>query len=507
MIACSSSVSRMDGPKDTSAGIDRHKKRKKVTSWVPVSTQYNPKEGHSVMTTDNGNQCITMNHGVKPVTKFHVRSVHSQPSLTSDATDLTQASEIMYNSVGQSTSSINSMDNSKQNKVLDQEGMDSTPNAGGENMSPYHCVASDSITAETVSQEQSKQDDGDGLGLELNAGLKDEAEIHSASVEVDASLLRFVKGKGGATQSLIEKDLVIQGSCVENVSKAADKINRVLEEAINSSLLDYSHFVSLPLAIHPELVDKLNNFQNSILGNSSPDGNNGNRKDNQSEDVDVAVKMEIEDDKEHVKVDIVSITKKSYRQLNSVLSDLGIDRSIFIKPKTFHLTVLMLKLWNKERVAAATEVLQNVHHKVLEALENRPISIRLKGLECMKGSPAKARVLYSPIEEIGGEGRLMHACRVITEAYVEAGLVLDKDARQSLKLHATLMNARHRKGKTKKGRHDSFDARSIFKMYSSEDWGEYLIPEVHLSQRFAFDENGYYHCCASIPFPENMKID
>ncbi|KAI5421406.1 hypothetical protein KIW84_045006 [Lathyrus oleraceus] len=30
--------------------------------------------------------------------------------------------------------------------------------------------------------------------------------------------------------------------------------------------------------------------------------------------------------------------------------DLGINKSIFIKPKTFHLTVLMLKLWNKDRV-------------------------------------------------------------------------------------------------------------------------------------------------------------
>lgn len=39
-------------------------------------------------------------------------------------------------------------------------------------------------------------------------------------------------------------------------------------------------------------------------------------------------------------------------------TDLGIDKSIFIKPKTFHLTVLMLKLWNKDRVKTATEVMQ-----------------------------------------------------------------------------------------------------------------------------------------------------
>ena len=54
---------------------------------------------------------------------------------------------------------------------------------------------------------------------------------------------------------------------------------------------------------------------------------------------------------------------------------------------------------------------------------------------------------------------------------------------------------------------DSFDARGIFKQYGSEDWGQYLIREAHLSQRFSFDENGYYHCCASIPFPENKQVE
>lgn len=30
----------------------------------------------------------------------------------------------------------------------------------------------------------------------------------------------------------------------------------------------------------------------------------------------------------------------------------------------------------------------------------------------MKGSPAKARVVYAPVVEIGGEGRLSRACRI-----------------------------------------------------------------------------------------------
>lgn len=32
----------------------------------------------------------------------------------------------------------------------------------------------------------------------------------------------------------------------------------------------------------------------------------------------------------------------------------------------------------------------------------------------MKGSLAKARVLYAPVEEIGNEGRLLRACRIHT---------------------------------------------------------------------------------------------
>jgi activating signal cointegrator complex subunit 1 len=40
-------------------------------------------------------------------------------------------------------------------------------------------------------------------------------------------------------------------------------------QAVQSRMLDYSHFISLPLAIHSDLVNKLNRFQSSILGASA----------------------------------------------------------------------------------------------------------------------------------------------------------------------------------------------------------------------------------------------
>ncbi|KZV54668.1 activating signal cointegrator 1 complex subunit 1-like [Dorcoceras hygrometricum] len=398
-------------------------------------------------------------------------------------------------------------------------------------------------------------------------------EKHSMSMNVGQSLMRFIVGKGRGTQKEIEvgtgvkiilpssrkeESIIIEGNSVESVTKASEKVQIIIDKAVNSRALDYSHFVSLPLAIHPGLVDKLINFQNTILqimacdnGENLDSDTSGDNEDmatrvqepmkapkndmvNAEKDdayVDVNVKTDQHSTKASVvtaelkdkdadspaKVNISNIPLASYypkksktpitKPSTSNARDLGIEKSIFINPKTFHLTVLMLKLWNKERVNAAAEVLRSVSSRVMDALDNRPVSIKLRGLECMKGSLAKARVIYAPVEEVGGEDRLMRACQVIIDAFAEGGLLTGTDAQQKLKLHATLMNARHRERNKNTWNLESFDARGIFHRYGSEEWGEYPICEAHLSQRSVYDENGYYHCCASIPFPDNMQAE
>ncbi|XP_039070859.1 uncharacterized protein LOC120217905 isoform X3 [Hibiscus syriacus] len=386
---------------------------------------------------------------------------------------------------------------------------------------------------------KSLEDDIEDESIKEKAVLS--AAKHSLSVEVGASVIRFVRGKEGSTKEKIEKEtgvqiilpsskqedaIIIEGTSADSVTKASKVIQHIIDEAVKTPSLDYSHFVSLPLAIHPELVDKLVNFQNSILGikdtcavenqegNSDGDASESDAQGQQfGKGSAVAVELKVADGRESVKVDISGIPLVSYepKELKeskpSRSSDLRIEKSIFIKPKTFHLTVLMLKLWNKERVSLAAEVLKSIAPRVMDALDNRPLFVRLKGLDCMKGSLDRARVVYAPVEEIGSENRLSRACQVIIDAFVEAGLVLEKDIGHELKLHATVMNAKHRKRRgNRMGRSDSFNACGIFKQFGSEEWGEYLIREAHLSQRFKYDENGYYHCCASIPFPENMQI-
>ncbi|KAI7752558.1 hypothetical protein M8C21_016970 [Ambrosia artemisiifolia] len=291
-----------------------------------------------------------------------------------------------------------------------------------------------------------------------------------------------------------EETLIIEGASPDSVGRASERIQLLIDEVVKSPALDYSHFISLPLALHPQLIDKLINFQNSILGVN----------DASSNEVLGSSSSNIDDTNEDsTMVRLISYPPKSSatstsKLKTSTLSELGIDKSIFINPKTFHLTVLMLKLWNKERVNNAIKIFKGIEAEVMDALDGRPVSIKLTGLDCMKGSFAKARVLYAPVEVVG---------EIITNAFIKGGLVLERDAKHTLKLHATVMNTRQRKRRNDTRKFDGFDARGIMEQYGSEEWGEYVIPELHLSQRFVYDENGYYHCCASFPLPKNMQAD
>ncbi|KAL6559907.1 hypothetical protein OROGR_005024 [Orobanche gracilis] len=470
----------------------------------------------------------------------------------------------------------------------------------------HHAISSTVITpvAETTVPEVSSEPNGTDTRPTAEASKDDiplveklvAPEKHSVSMEVGWSLMRFIKGKGGGTQEEIETEtgvkimfpssktedfITIEGNSAESVTKASEKIQVIVDKAVNSHDLAYSHFVSLPLAIHPELVDKLVNFQNTIIGiaasdkcknvDSNTDGGISDEEEEEDEDQQshtvssVVVKLEAEKDDAHVKVDKTNNQHSSEVPLVAKLEPHGTVFNVAVKleaekddahvkeDKTsnqqstevplvaklepqvttntsnkVHITNIPLvsyrpkesktlgsgtisskpeELWNKDRVKVAAEILQSVSSKVMDALENKPVLIRLKGLECMKGSKAKAHVLYAPVEEIGSEGRLLRACQVIVDAFVEAGLVIEKDVQQKLKLHATVMNAHHRKRKKGSRKLNSFDARGVFDLYGSEEWGEYPICEAHLSQRFVFDENGYYQCCASIPFPDARQVD
>ena len=138
---------------------------------------------------------------------------------------------------------------------------------------------------------------------------------------------------------------------------------------------------------------------------------------------------------------------------------------------------------------------------------------RLKGLEIMNDDPSEVDVLYAKIDD--PTGRLQLIADRVYEWMMdsEPRFLQDKfDHLDNVKLHVTLMNSRYRKGE-EVGEEDwersgpvggggaaaaataarrTFDAKDILTHFSDFDFGEVLVKEVHISQRFSSGPDGFY---------------
>ncbi|OLN92271.1 Uncharacterized protein C15D4.13c [Colletotrichum chlorophyti] len=160
---------------------------------------------------------------------------------------------------------------------------------------------------------------------------------------------------------------------------------------------------------------------------------------------------------------------------------------------TLHLTLGVMSLPNNEGIEKAIEVLKGLKpleilaginplssttslagaaHSIQEAPLS-PLSITLRGLQCMKSGPradaSKASVIYAP--PVYSDGVLQTFCEKVRAVFEEAD-VMEKDAR-GLLLHATIVNTIYVKGgRGKKGAKLTIDAREILERYDDYVWME-----------------------------------
>lgn len=347
-----------------------------------------------------------------------------------------------------------------------------------------------------------------------------------AFMKIGAPYVRFVVGRRGITRDSIEKatnthivipparevkssvSLVVKGASQESVDAALAEIRSSLQRAEKNSNFQYTHFISLPLASHQALLEQLRSFKESILAEEQKVINyvswfpeTAEKESSNVATINTTNKVTkiksshiLDPDLEGFFSDDESSDDENERPGNK---SLNINKFLIIRPETVHITVLMLKLFTDDRVNVAAEVLQGVKSKVLEILDGQEPKVFLKGIECLRGSPAEARVLCMKVEEADNGKCLQRACQAIKDAYTKAGLVAEVDKKQELKLHATLMNTSFGRRLSNK----PFDARKVLAKYRSQEWGEHCVNEVHLSQRFFYDESGYYRCCGSFQLP------
>lgn len=138
------------------------------------------------------------------------------------------------------------------------------------------------------------------------------------------------------------------------------------------------------------------------------------------------------------------------------------------------------------------------------------IEFKVSGLEIMKGSAEKARVLYAKIQS----EPLQRVANEITKSFIDAGkfnitmrihndwtelstlfsgLGKKEETRDAtVKLHMTVMNVKYIRPKSKKS--NSFNATEIFERYGSFDFGQQEVNQIHLADMKQKNADGFYKC-------------
>ena len=228
------------------------------------------------------------------------------------------------------------------------------------------------------------------------------------------------------------------------VEAAKAKLRLLVEEALGSPQLPYTHFVGFPLN-HPHVQEAFERFRESVL-RLSP----------------------------------------SQRP--------GLDESVFWDARQLHLTVCMLKLYSDEARAKARRVLEEFQFAAFLPASG-PLRVRPAGLDVMNEDPAAVDVLFLKVKDVGEEGALQRLADALVRAFAAGGLLLAKDDRP-VKLHLTVLNSRIRRadpGQGGGGRRTPFDARTVLKKLGGTSFGECDLGAVHLSTRGAFREEDHYY--------------
>ncbi|GLI60817.1 hypothetical protein VaNZ11_002923 [Volvox africanus] len=343
--------------------------------------------------------------------------------------------------------------------------------------------------------------------------IQQEGSVYVARLSCDAEVYPFIIGREGRTRKQIEAetgaqviiprrtaaattipagaggaggagsgssggggDIIIRGPTRAVVSSGYLRAQLAFHNAVSGRLLDYNFFISLPLA-SAAAVRQFEAFRRAVLSDPrvAPPGS-------------------------------------------------GLEESIFMRPQHLHLTLLMLKLYSDQKRHEAQRLLARLQAPVATLLGAAPIKVHLQGLEYMNDDPGAMHVLYLRVQDMGPGNRLEALCDLVVEEFARAGLLLPKDERK-VKLHATILNTRYRKrpqaswatggsgrggegpagaagtGAGSTGRREErqpFDGRALLGEHGRLDLGIHTIQALHLSQRGAYGEDGYYRCARKL---------
>ncbi|CAG8490621.1 21386_t:CDS:2 [Dentiscutata erythropus] len=325
---------------------------------------------------------------------------------------------------------------------------------------PNNTIANHTTLARQFSAIESSEAKNENRGEAVDNKDKILSEEITISFTYPQHLQKFIFGKSGSTLNQIQRDskttitiqrgddnVVIKGT-KENVEKAKKRIENVVKWGVDR--LQPTHFISLPLT-DPLFQQKIADFQSDVISLAIP----------------------------------------------------NIDKSIFIRPPSLHLTLGVLNLHMKEDIESAVRLLKSLSAEIYDLVGTQSVVAKMLGIAIMENDPEKANVLYAKVDESEGRDVIIKIAEFLTTKFTEAGYM--KKENRPFKLHATLINTSHRKfaskDKYKRNRRIPFSAIQILNKYADFEYGTSKIEKIHISKIGAHDESGMHRSEGHINLP------
>mmetsp|Transcript_33027 Transcript_33027/g.61914 ORF Transcript_33027/g.61914 Transcript_33027/m.61914 type:complete len:365 (-) Transcript_33027:92-1186(-) len=190
----------------------------------------------------------------------------------------------------------------------------------------------------------------------------------------------------------------------------------------------------------------------------------------------------------------------------------GIDASIFMPSQRMHFTLCMLKLHSHAQVEEMKEALKDLSARLAATSDYaRSVFAHMKGLHIFTDDPTSVGVVFTTDRSSALQNRMNSVADLMFELFQARNLVsaqnlmsqrlLSSDGQHAeVKLHATLMNTKYAKSRfEERPERENFDASVLMERFGQVDFGAVELKELHLSSLDEMGDNGFYRCLASIP--------
>jgi len=287
---------------------------------------------------------------------------------------------------------------------------------------------------------------------------------------IPAVFHKFIVGKGAKTKQKLEMDsgariivprsednediVTLRARHKQMIYSAKAQIELLCER--EESKLEYTHFLSVPLAHDLKFKQKVDTFQENVV----------------------------------------------LQRFD------GVDHSIFMPARRMHFTLCMLKLHSHALVEVAKEALEEFAAGLVSTAEyERPLVAHLRGLHIMTDDPSSVSLIFTTDRSNALQNRMnsmsdtlfaiLKEKNVVAQQNLMSQRLLSSDGSNAeVKLHATLMNTKYSKAFNRNER-GTFDASAIMESFGHVDFGVVPMREIKLSCLEEMGDDGYYRSLAS----------